>query len=70
MCVIVSIVCAVGRIELVGDDTTASFQLKKFEDIERRHECGWMMARCVKSINGINQDAGLTAVLSSQQAGE
>jgi hypothetical protein len=28
MCVIVSIVCAVGRIELVGDDTTASFQLK------------------------------------------
>jgi hypothetical protein len=38
----------------------ASFQLKKSVNIERRHECGGMMARCVKSVSDINQDMGLT----------
>jgi hypothetical protein len=60
MCVVVRIVCGVGRIGLVDGDTTASFQLKKSENIERRHECGGMMARCVKSVSDINQDMGLT----------
>jgi hypothetical protein len=53
-------VCGVGRIGLVDDDTTASFQLKESENIERQHECGGMMARCAKSVSDINQDMGLT----------